>query len=125
MVRQGPGRQRVRWSYVEALAERLTDRDWQIIESLNRVRLATGLQLERLHFHELAARSRSIMRWRVLKRLSDARVLAAPARRGGPGPPGTPKHVFCPCPPRLPLSPLACAAEAGGRSVRPAAQTQS
>lgn len=79
----GPGRQRVRWSYVEALGERLTDRDWAIIETLGRVRLATGLQLERTHFQDLASRSRSVMRWRVLKRLSDARVLSPLDRRVG------------------------------------------
>jgi hypothetical protein len=94
MVRQGPGRQRVRWSYVEVLAERLTDRDWQIIASLDRVRLATGLQLERLHFHELAARSHSVMRWRVLKRLSDARVLLPLERRVGTARHGSAKLVF-------------------------------
>lgn len=94
MVGPGAGRQRVRWPYVEAVAERLTDRDWQILESLDRVRLATGLQLERLHFHDLAARSRSVMRWRVLKRLSDARVLAALDRRVGTARYGSSKLVY-------------------------------
>jgi hypothetical protein len=67
---------RVRMPYVEQLAERLSTRDWLILLTLNRVRLATGLQLERLHFYELTGRSRSIKRGQVLKRLTHAAVLA-------------------------------------------------
>ena len=62
--------------YVEQLAERLSTRDWLILLTLNRVRLATGSQLERLHFYELTGRSRSIKRGQVLKRLTNAAVLA-------------------------------------------------
>jgi hypothetical protein len=94
MMRPGIGRQRVRWAYVEALAERLTDRDWQIIATLDRVRLATGLQLERLHFNDLGTRSRSVMRWRVLKRLVDARVLLPLDRRVGTARRGSSKLVY-------------------------------
>lgn len=72
----GPRPQRVRMPYVERLFEELSARDWSIITSLDIVRVATGLQLERLHFNELAGRSRSVMRWRVLKRLTDSSVLA-------------------------------------------------
>lgn len=35
----------------------------------------TGSQLERLAFMDLVGRSRSVVRWRVLKRLVDWRVL--------------------------------------------------
>ena len=70
-------------SYIEWLVERLSARDWFIIQTLDRVRLASGLQLERLHFHELAGRSRSVMRWKVLKRLADYRVITALDRRIG------------------------------------------
>lgn len=118
MVRQGPGRQRVRWSYVEALAERLTDRDWQIIASLDRVRLATGLQLERLHFHDLAARSRSVKRWQVLKRLSDARVLLPLERRVGTSRRGSSKLVYVLDSAGLRLARMHADAEPGERSVR-------
>src|ERR1700737_4867435 len=81
----GPGQkpQRVRKPYVEWLAGRLSSRDWAIIESLTLVRLVSGLQLERLHFSELKGRSRSVMRWKVLKRLVDARVLVSLDRRIG------------------------------------------
>ena len=69
--------------YVERLAERLSARDWSIIETLDRVRLASGLQLERLHFNELTGRSRSVMRWKVLKRLADAHIITSLDRRIG------------------------------------------
>jgi len=78
----GPGR-RVRPALVVALAETLSERDWQIIDTVNRLRLVTGLQLERLTFADLQGRSRSVVRWRVLKRLVDWRVLAPLARRVG------------------------------------------
>ena len=69
-------RRRVRMPYVEQLTERLSLRDWsklsaRFIEYI----LSTGIQLERLHFTNLAGRSRSVMRSQVLKRLVDARVL--------------------------------------------------
>jgi len=68
---------------VMALAETLTDREWSILTTINRLRLATGLQLERLHFAELTGKSRSVVRWRVLKRLVDAQALMPLARRVG------------------------------------------
>lgn len=83
MTGAGHGPQRVRMPYVEQLMQRLSSRDWDIIYTLYRIHLATGTQLERLHFTELAGRSRSVMRWRVLKRLVDARVLVTLDRRVG------------------------------------------
>jgi hypothetical protein len=74
---------RVRMPHVERLMDELSARDWAIIDSLHRVRLASGLQLERLHFHDLGVRSRPVMRWRVLKRLVDERVLIPLERRIG------------------------------------------
>jgi hypothetical protein len=68
-----------------ALAETLSEREWAVMETINRLRLATGLQLERLHFAELTGKSRSVVRWRVLKRLVDAQVLMPLARRVGGG----------------------------------------
>ena len=79
----GGQRQRVRQAYVDWLAERLSERDWQILADVGRVRLLTGFQLERLHFTELSGRSRSVVRWRVLKRLTDWRVLLPLGRRVG------------------------------------------
>jgi hypothetical protein len=75
--------ERVRRSYVEYLAERLSPREWSIVSSTYRLRLVSGSQLERLHFHELTGRSRSVKRWQVLKKLADARILVPLDRRVG------------------------------------------
>lgn len=84
MTGANSGPQRVRVPYVEQLIEQLSSRDWDIIDTIYRTHLATGTQLERLHFADLATpRSRSVMRWRVLKRLTDARVLVTLDRRIG------------------------------------------
>lgn len=76
---------RVGTAQVMALAETLSDREWQITRTVNRLRLATGLQLERLHFAEMTGKSRSVVRWRILKRLVDAQILMPLTRRVGGG----------------------------------------
>lgn len=83
MTGRGQGPQRVRVPYVERLVERLSARDWAIIGTVDRLGLVSGLQIERLHFSQLPERSRSVMRWRILKRLVDARVLVPLDRRIG------------------------------------------
>lgn len=92
----GPSRQprRVRMPHVEWLMEVLSARDWAIIDTLSRTRLASGSQFERLHFHDLAERSRSVMRWRVLKRLVDVRVLVPLERRVGTAQHGSTKLCY-------------------------------
>lgn len=76
--------ERVRMPHVEQLAERLSPRDWVILETLDRVRIANGIQLERLHFSSLSsARSRAVVRWAVLKRLVRDRALTTLDRRIG------------------------------------------
>jgi Replication-relaxation len=78
--------QRVRQHHVEWVAERLSERDWQVVTAVARVRLLAGSQLKRLAFPDLTGRSRAVVRWRVLKRLVDWRVLASLGRRvGGAG----------------------------------------
>lgn len=72
------GRVRVAW-----LAERLSDRDWQIVEAVNRLRLMSGGQLERLCFAALTGHSRAVVRGRVLRRLVDWQVLSLLPRRIG------------------------------------------
>jgi hypothetical protein len=74
---------RVSARHVAELADQLGPRDWDILGTVHRLRLVTGLQLERLHFAELTGKSRSVSRWRVLKRLTDWRVLVPLARRIG------------------------------------------
>jgi hypothetical protein len=74
---------RVRPAHVAWVAERLGERDWAIIESISRLRLLTGTQLERLHFADLAPSARSRIRRRVLARLASWRVLMTLERRIG------------------------------------------
>jgi hypothetical protein len=74
---------RVRLSHVEQLLNALSPRDVAILETVARVRTASGSQLERLHFSDLGSRSRHVKRWQVLKRLVDARALMPVERRVG------------------------------------------
>jgi hypothetical protein len=83
MSRGGGRPERVRIPYVEQLAERLSPRDWSIISTIHRLRIISGLQLERLNFHELTGRSRSVKRAQVLKRLVDVGILVPLPRRVG------------------------------------------
>jgi Replication-relaxation len=78
---------RVRSAYVEGLDERLSARDWRVIMEVNRLRVVSGEQLERLCFSALhAGRSRTVTRSRVLARLVRWRVLVPVGRRvGGSG----------------------------------------
>jgi hypothetical protein len=78
-----PQPRRVRTSHVAWVAERLSERDRAIIGSVARLRLATSVQLERLHFHDLAASARARVRRRVLARLVTWRVLMTMPRRIG------------------------------------------
>lgn len=88
------GPRRVRLPHVERLLGAVSPRDWAIISSLYRLRLASGLQLERLHFYDLASRSKSVKRWQVLKRLVDARVLMPLERRVGTAAGGSDKLCY-------------------------------
>lgn len=74
---------RVRQQHVEWVSERLGGRDRRIVAAVRRLRLATSLQLERLHFHDLPASHRSRTRRRVLARLVAYRVLMPLERRIG------------------------------------------
>lgn len=76
-----PGRTRP--GQILELAARLSQREWAVIETVNQLRLVTGYQLERLHFADLQGHSRSVVRWRVLKRLVDWCLLTPLPRRVG------------------------------------------
>jgi hypothetical protein len=78
---------RVRQAHIEWVAERMTERDWRIVETVNRLRIVTGAQVERLSFSALPSpRSRTVSRSRVLHRLVSWRVLMPLGRRiGGVG----------------------------------------
>lgn len=78
---------RVRSAYVDWLDDRLSPRDWNVIETVNLLQVASGHQLERLCFAGLLnERSRMVTRSRVLRRLVRERVLVPVGRRvGGSG----------------------------------------
>src|ERR1700722_4827380 len=77
MTARGGHPGRVRVAQVELLMQALTERDWAIIVLTAQLRLLTGKHIERLHFSSLSLRSRAVVRWRVLKRLVDSRVLTS------------------------------------------------
>jgi hypothetical protein len=81
-----PTPERVRPAYVGWLADRMSERDWQITSAVNRLRVASGEQIERLCFVDVSeGHSRIVTRSRVLARLVDWRVLVPLTRRiGGP-----------------------------------------
>jgi hypothetical protein len=83
-----------RLGQVAWLDERLSDRDLRIIESVNRLRLVQGVQLERLHFHELTPRGRVVARGKVLRRLVAWQVLTTLDRRIGGSPRGSSGLVY-------------------------------
>jgi Replication-relaxation len=81
-------------AYVQAVAERLSERDWAIVEIVNRLRLVRGDQLERLFFAELANGSRVVSRGRVLRRLVVWHVLDVLPRRIGGGKRGSAASIY-------------------------------
>lgn len=85
---------RVRLAHVERLLGTLSPRDIGVLETLTRIRIASGSQLERLHFHTLRPRSRSVKRGQVLKRLVDARALIPIERRIGAAGGGSDKQCY-------------------------------
>jgi len=85
---------RIRMPYVERLMTTLSTRDWAIIDTIYRLHVVSGLQLERLHFTPLSIHSRSVKRWQVLKRLVDARVLVPLERRIGTAQRGSSKLCY-------------------------------
>jgi hypothetical protein len=85
---------RVTSSHVDWVAERMSDRDWAIAETVNRLRLVRGDQLERLVFFDLSGRSGAVSRGRVLHRLAAWAVLDVLPRRVGGARFGSSMSVF-------------------------------
>lgn len=73
---------RVTEAQLARISDRLTQRDREIVDTLDRLRLASAKQLERLHF-DGSPRSRARTASRVLGRLVDLQVLARLERRVG------------------------------------------
>jgi hypothetical protein len=70
-------------AYVRDLVDLLAARDKAILRDLARVRVLTGRQLERLHFHDLGAANRDRARRRVLNRLTSLSLVTTLERRVG------------------------------------------
>jgi hypothetical protein len=102
---------RVRTRHVEWVEARTGERDRTIVKSVDRLRLVSGAQLERLHFHDIAPRSRAAVRRRVLARLVAWRVLTTLERRIGGVRAGSSGLVYA-------LDTAGMWLSAGGHSVR-------
>lgn len=76
-------RVRITEAYVAGLGSELTPRDQDIIASLDRVRLASVKQLERLHFTSASAQANARQARHTLARLTAKRVVTRLTRRVG------------------------------------------
>jgi hypothetical protein len=74
---------RISRAAVETVADDLSERDRAIIKDIDRVRILSGDQLQRLHFHELEGEHRDRTRRRALGRLVTANLLSTLERRIG------------------------------------------
>jgi hypothetical protein len=83
MTAARPARRYVHSGYVEALLPRLSARDWEILASLDRCRVLSGAQVERLHSHPLSPHTRARTRRLVLNRLTGWGVITPLERRIG------------------------------------------
>lgn len=70
-------------AHTAQLAEQLSLRDVVLLSDLAKLRCLTGIQLERLHFSDLAAPNRNRARNRVLGRLTRLQAVATLTRRIG------------------------------------------
>jgi hypothetical protein len=87
-------RQRVTNAYVERLAVELPKRDLALVETLDRLRVATASQLRRLHFTNGTEAANARQVWRRLRALTDLRVVTVLERRIGGGRGGSSQAVF-------------------------------
>jgi len=82
------------WAAVEHIAERLSNRDFAILDDVARVRVLTGTQLQRLHFAHLHGKHRDRTRREVLARLTSMSLLTTLERRVGGARAGSAGLVF-------------------------------
>lgn len=85
---------RITTVYLTRLADQLSDRDQTILADLERTRVLTGTQLQRLHFTSIEASSRARDRRRVLDRLVQLDLVATLDRRIGGIHAGSAGHVY-------------------------------
>jgi Replication-relaxation len=79
---------------VERLAAELPERDLALVETLDRLRVATASQLRRLHFTSGTEAANARQAWRRLRSLTDLRVVAVLERRVGGGRGGSSQAIF-------------------------------
>lgn len=87
-------RNRVTNAYVERLAAELPKRDLALVESLDKLRVATAAQLRRLHFADGTPAANARQTWRRLRALTDLRIVTVLERRIGGGAGGSSQAVF-------------------------------
>lgn len=103
-----------------AVLERsLSDRDRAIVETLDRFRVATTVQLRRLHFADLTPASASRQAPKVLRRLAEQRVLVRLPRQVGGIRAGSAATIWALDLAGQRLSESGCNAAGGFRSRRP------
>lgn len=85
---------RVTAPYVEQLAASLSARDLALVETLDRLRVATPSQLQRLHFTAGTKAANARQTWRRLRALTEARVITVLERRIGGGLGGSSQAVL-------------------------------
>jgi len=76
------------------LVDQLSERDQAILADLERTRVLTGAQLQRLHFTAIDAASRARDRRRVLTRLTDLDLVSTLDRRIGGIHAGSTGHIY-------------------------------
>jgi Replication-relaxation len=85
---------RITTAQLAMLADQLSDRDQAILADLERTRVLTGAQLQRLHFDPISQDSRARDRRRVLQRLTDLDLVATLDRRIGGIRAGSAGHIY-------------------------------
>jgi hypothetical protein len=85
---------RITTAQLATLADQLSDRDKSILMDLERVRVLTGAQLQRLHFDPISHNSRARDRRRVLQRLTDFDLVSTLDRRIGGIRAGSAGHIY-------------------------------
>jgi hypothetical protein len=79
---------------LERITQALSERDQAILETLARIRVATGAQLQRLHFDGLTPLSAARQRRRTLERLHTLGIVARLGRRIGGARAGSAAYLY-------------------------------
>jgi hypothetical protein len=87
-------RNRVTNAQVERLAADLPERDLALVETLDRIRVATPNQLKRLHFTDGTPAANARQVWRRLRALTELHVVCVLERKVGGGRGGSTQAVF-------------------------------